>query len=146
MHNKTNNKTWAWLAKTQISLHTCAVWSVFPDSLRAIQWGLKENPCHIGWMYRLIGVFAGYTGLIVRFVVCWLRHKRHMPWPGLEQMQGDLDRTDCCACWSKALRTAWSHSLIRTFVVHFQNHWILQNKLTMPWPDCALSPGWTRPF
>ena len=28
--------------------------------------------CQTGWTYRLIGVFAGYTGLIVGFVVRWL--------------------------------------------------------------------------
>ena len=63
-------------AKTQISLHkVCAVWSesllivcVF-YSLLAIQRRINENPCHTGWMNRLIRVFAGHTGLIVGFVV-----------------------------------------------------------------------------
>ena len=41
-------------------------------SLWAIQRGMNENPCHTGWMYRLIWVFAGHTGLIVGFVVHWL--------------------------------------------------------------------------
>ena len=65
-------------AKTQISLRIRAVWSESSlitcafYSLRAIQRGLNENPCHTWWMYGLIWVFAGYTGLIVGFVVCWL--------------------------------------------------------------------------
>ena len=41
-------------------------------NLQAIQRGINENPCHTEWMYRLISVFAGHTGLIVGFVVCWL--------------------------------------------------------------------------
>ena len=53
--------------KTKISLRIHAVWSVFADriafySLWAIQRGINENPCHTGWMYRLIWVFAGHTG------------------------------------------------------------------------------------
>ena len=61
--------------KTQISLHIHTVWSeslliacVF-YSLRAIQRGIKENPCHTGWMYRLTLFFAGYKGRIVGFVM-----------------------------------------------------------------------------
>ena len=65
-------------AKTQISLRIRAVWSESSliartyYSLEAIQRGINENPCHTGWMYMLIWVFAGYTGLIVGFIVCWL--------------------------------------------------------------------------
>ena len=65
-------------AKTHISLHIRAVWSETSlilcafCSLQAIQRGINENPCHTGWMYRLIWVFAGHTGLFVGFVVCWL--------------------------------------------------------------------------
>ena len=40
--------------------------------LHAIQRGMNKNPCHIGWMYRLIWVFADHIGLIVVFVICWL--------------------------------------------------------------------------
>ena len=29
---------------------------------------MNENPCHTGWMFKLIGVFAGHTDLIVSFV------------------------------------------------------------------------------
>ena len=43
-----------------------------PRSLRAIQILINKNPCHTGWMYRLIWVFAGRRGLIVGFVVWWL--------------------------------------------------------------------------
>ena len=28
---------------------------------------MNENPCHIGWTYRLIWVFIGHIGLIVGF-------------------------------------------------------------------------------
>ena len=65
-------------AKTQISLHIRAVWSesylsacAF-YSLRATLRRMNENPCYIGWMYRLIRVLAGHTGFIVGFVVRWL--------------------------------------------------------------------------
>ena len=66
-------------AKTQISLRIRAVWSVSSliacafYSLRAIQRGLNKNPCYTRWMYRLVWVFAGHTGLIVGFVMRWLK-------------------------------------------------------------------------
>ena len=68
------NKT---CAKTQISLPTCTVWSVFADRLCPLQplgYPKRDNqdPCHTGWIYRLIWVFAGHAGLIVGFVVRWL--------------------------------------------------------------------------
>ena len=62
-------------AKTQISLRIRAVWSESSllayafYSLRAIQRGINKKPCHTGWMYRLICVFAGHTGLIVGFIL-----------------------------------------------------------------------------
>ena len=67
-----------WTEKIQISLSICTVWSeslliactVF--SHRTIQRGINENSCHAEWMYRLIWVFAGHTGLILGFVVSWL--------------------------------------------------------------------------
>ena len=68
-------------AKTQISLRIRAVWSESSliacafYSLHAIQRWMNENPCHTGWMYRLIWVFAGHTGLIVGFVMRWLISK-----------------------------------------------------------------------
>ena len=34
-------------------------------SLQAIQRGINENPSHTGWLYKLIWVFAGHTGLLV---------------------------------------------------------------------------------
>ena len=46
-----------------------------PRSLRAIQILINKNPCHTGWMYRLIRVFAGRRGLIVgagSLVTSWL--------------------------------------------------------------------------
>ena len=69
-------------AKTQISLRIRAVWSessliaclLYPPGY---QTGIKENPCYTGWMYKLIWVFAGHTGLIVGFVVRWLIKWRH---------------------------------------------------------------------
>ena len=47
-------------AKTRIRLRGCAVWSESSlvayafHSLWAIQRRINENPCHTGWMYRLI--------------------------------------------------------------------------------------------
>ena len=55
---------------THTLLITCAFYS-----LQVIRTGIKEKPCHIVWMYRLIWIFAGHTGLIVGFVVRWLIYK-----------------------------------------------------------------------
>ena len=73
-------------AKTQISLRIRAVWSessliacVF-YSLRAIQRVINKTPCHTRWMYRLIWVFAGHTGLIVGFIVRWLKFDCGTSW------------------------------------------------------------------
>ena len=52
----------------QSSLITYALYNLW-----AIQRGINENPSHTGWMYRLIWVFAGHTGLIVGFVEGWLK-------------------------------------------------------------------------
>ena len=64
-------------AKTQISLCSNAVWSVFADCMCLLQTpGYpkrdKWEPLSYWWMYRLIWVFAGYTDLIVGFVGLWL--------------------------------------------------------------------------
>ena len=54
-------------AKTQISMRIREVWSETSlvacafYSLQDIQRGLNKNPFYTGWMYRLIGVFAGDT-------------------------------------------------------------------------------------
>ena len=45
-----------WLVSLLIA---CAIYS-----LGTIQRRLNENLCHTGWMYRLIWVFAGCTGLL----------------------------------------------------------------------------------
>ena len=63
-------------AKTPISLRIRAVW--WESSLiawtfyspQAIQTGINVYPCHTGWMYRLIWVFASHTSLTVGFVEC----------------------------------------------------------------------------
>ena len=66
-------------AKTQISLRIRAVWSESSlivcafYTFQAIQRGINKKPCHTRWMYRLIWVFAGHSGLIVSFVVRWHR-------------------------------------------------------------------------
>ena len=54
----------------QSALIACAF-----NSLRAIPREINENPCHTGWMYRLIWAFAGHTGLTSGFVVRWLKEK-----------------------------------------------------------------------
>ena len=65
-------------ANTQIR----AVWSessligmclLQPPNYTKERWKKK---CHTGWMYRLICVFAGHTGLIVGFIVRWLNYSR----------------------------------------------------------------------
>ena len=77
MSQRTTNSTIRLVrpAKTKISLRTRAVWSESSliayafYSLQAIQRGINENPCYTEWMYRLIGVFACHTGVIVGFVM-----------------------------------------------------------------------------
>ena len=66
-------------AKIQIGPHILTVWSeslliacAF-YSLQAIQRRINENPCHTGWIYKVIWVFTGHTGLIVGFVMRWLK-------------------------------------------------------------------------
>ena len=64
-----------WPVKTQISLCICTVWSessLFTCAFYSfwdIQRGINKNPCHTGWLYRLILVFSGHTGLNVGFVL-----------------------------------------------------------------------------
>ena len=52
---------------SESSLITCAFYS-----LRVMQRGINDDPWHTVWMYRLIWVFAGHTGLVVGSVVRWL--------------------------------------------------------------------------
>ena len=59
---------------SEASLVACAFYSLWD-----IQRGLNEDPCLSGWMYRLIWVFAGHTGLIVGFVMRWLIIRRGIP-------------------------------------------------------------------
>ena len=52
---------------------SCSLIRVLADcvclySLTAIQKWINKNPCQTGWMYRLICVFTGHTGLNVGFV------------------------------------------------------------------------------
>ena len=49
-------------------------------SLQAIKRGINGNPCHPGWIYILIWVIGGYTGLIVGFVMRWLIYLRCLIW------------------------------------------------------------------
>ena len=68
-----------WRAKTQIRLRICAVWSesllitcAFYSS--GLSRGINKNPCHIGWIYRLIWVIAGYSsnvGFVMRWIICF---------------------------------------------------------------------------
>ena len=61
-------------ANMQISLCIHAVWSessLISCAIYSLREVLNNYPCHIGWLYRLI--FAGHTGLIVGFVMCWLK-------------------------------------------------------------------------
>ena len=70
-HNKTHNKTCATSKESDQPVHPR---SLIGESLliagafyspRVIQWGMNKNPCNTGWMYRLICVFVGHTGLIL---------------------------------------------------------------------------------
>ena len=80
-HDKTYNKTCATREDSDQPAHPRRLIRVFVDrmclpgcafySLRAIQRGINEIPCHLGWLYKLVWVFDGHTCLIVGFVVHW---------------------------------------------------------------------------
>ena len=77
VHDKTYNTTSATSKDFDQPVHPHSLISLCWShcafySLRAIQRGMNESPCHTGQIYRLIWVFAGHAGLIVDFVVCWL--------------------------------------------------------------------------
>ena len=79
VHDKNYNKIMG-PGKTQISLHIHAVWSVFADHICLLQPPCyskrdKREPLPYWVMYRLIWVFVGHTGLIVGFLMRWLRGK-----------------------------------------------------------------------
>ena len=42
-------------------------WSHVPSTSSGLFRRINENPCHTGWMYGLLWVFAGHTGSIVRW-------------------------------------------------------------------------------
>ena len=69
-----------WPGQTQISLRIRTAWSKSSlitcafHSLWTTERGIQENPCHTLWMYRLIWGFAGHSGLIVGFVVRWIKY------------------------------------------------------------------------
>ena len=104
-------------AKAQISLRIRAFWSLLIActfySLQAIQRGINDNPCYIGWIYRLTWVFASHLGLIVGFVMRWLRKWRLRKWT-LEDMRTAKIQT--------SLRIL---GLIRIFAVRLHNIGIL---------------------
>ena len=83
---------------------------------------INENCCHIWWMYRLIWVFAGHTGLIVGFVVHWLYYyhvfdkfswgewidvlsgrQPCQTWFWLHVKRGLLQKERICSPWSQIL-------------------------------------------
>ena len=106
-------------AKTQIRLHICTVWSeslliasAF-YSFHAIQRGMNETPCHGGWMYRLIWVFAGHTGLIVDFVICLLKYQYFL----VERMSLSCcyDKWQDCADTQVDLDIPYSHIVLELF-------------------------------
>ena len=62
-------------AKTQISLRIRAVWSessLIACAFYSLQ-AILTKTCNTRWMYWLILVFGGHTGIIVGFVVCSLK-------------------------------------------------------------------------
>ena len=73
MHEKTHNKNCVTCDDSDQPAHSCSLIRVFADrmcllQLQAIQRGINEKPWHTRLLYRLIWVFAGYTGRIVDFV------------------------------------------------------------------------------
>ena len=73
MHNKTYDKTFATSEDTDKPAPLLSLISPRRAfySLWTIHGGINKNPCHTGWMYRLIWVLAGLRGLIVGFVLHW---------------------------------------------------------------------------
>ena len=71
-YDKTYNKTCATCEDSDLSLR----WPHMPSAVsRPSKEGWNITLAILGWMYRLICVFAGHTGLIVGFVVPWLINK-----------------------------------------------------------------------
>ena len=79
MHDKTYNKTCdqrrlrSACASSQSDQSPC--WSHVPSTASTLSKRKKRDPCYTGWIYRLIWIFAGHTGLIVGFDVRWLIYK-----------------------------------------------------------------------
>ena len=76
-HDKTFNKTWSTSEDSDQPAHPRRLIRVFADRRCLLQLPYYQKrdtwtPCHTGWMYRLIWVFAGHTGLFVSFIVHWL--------------------------------------------------------------------------
>ena len=75
--NKSYNKTCATSSEDSDQpvrpLIACAFYS-----LQAILRGMDKTPCHAGFMYWLIQIFAGHTGLIVGLVMHWLKWQEHL--------------------------------------------------------------------
>ena len=72
-------------AKTQISLCTHAVWSVFAVRKCSLQppgypRRINKNLCHTRWMYRLIWVFVFTQVLVQVLLITGLFIRRKMPW------------------------------------------------------------------
>ena len=112
----------------QPSLITRAVYS-----LRLIQRGMNENHCNTGLMYRLIQVFAGYTGLIVGFVVRWINigikhgfsciNIRQVPWEvlkteaegrGFQHLPRDLANVNAL---KNHVRSLFLHKKLKIFAI-----------------------------
>ena len=71
-HDKTYNKTCATSKYSDQPMHPRSLIRVFADGMCPLQSPSypkrdEKKTCHTGWMYRLICVFAGHTGLIVGF-------------------------------------------------------------------------------
>ena len=70
-----------------------------------------ENP---GWMYKLIWVFAGYTGLIISFDVRWLKSKYLYMNLKVRKLTFGNVRPEKIQI-SPQIRTDWSESSLGTF-------------------------------
>ena len=101
-------------SKTQIRLRIRAVWSessliacIFYN-LQTIKRGMKYNIYPTGWMFRLIWVFAGHAGLIVGFIVRWLKSQLHVhSWDNWHTSNKELQQRNRLG-WARrnTLRTA----------------------------------------
>ena len=99
VQDKAYNKTCVISKDSDQPVHPCSQislrWSHMPLTASGLSkevW--MRTPCPTGWIYRLIWVYAGHTGLIVGFVLHWLKylgeypsHPSHLWWEKMTTIQ-----------------------------------------------------------